>query len=68
MRSRGQLECLMEIDINKGKEKPVISGKVSFEHVAFSYPQRSNVEVLKDVSFSVEAGQMIGLISSEKKL
>lgn len=51
-----------EQDINKGKEKPVISGKVSFEHVAFSYPQRSNVEVLKDVSFTANENETIAFV------
>jgi ABC-type multidrug transport system fused ATPase/permease subunit len=45
-------------------EKPVeaqqFKGQIAFDHVAFGYNAES--PVLKDVSFSVEPGQMIGLV------
>lgn len=37
-------------------------GEVSFDHVAFAYPSRSEVQVLKSLSFSVEAGKVIALV------
>lgn len=46
-------------------EKPVtnrITGRVSFENVAFSYPSRREIEVLKDVSFEVQKGEKIAIV------
>ena len=39
-----------------------IKGNVSFKNVAFSYPSRKEVEVLKDVNFSAEFGQKIAIV------
>ena len=67
----GATENLMKIihekserELNKGTLKPAISGKVSFEHVSFSYPQRSDVEVLKDISFTASTNDTIALVGS----
>ena len=37
-----------------------LKGSIAFEHVAFSYTKDS--PVLKDVSFSIEPGQMVGIV------
>ena len=37
-----------------------VKGDVSFAHVHFSYPGRA--ETLKDISFEVQAGQVVGLV------
>src|SRR5690606_348078 len=39
-----------------------INGKLTFEHVAFSYPSRSDVQTLKDISFTAEAGQKVAIV------
>ncbi len=39
-----------------------IKGKVEFKEVCFSYPTRPDVEVLKGLNFSLEAGQTIALV------
>lgn len=39
-----------------------IKGTVSFKNVAFSYPSRKEVEVLKDVNFNAEFGQKIAIV------
>ncbi|MDR7371600.1 ABC transporter transmembrane domain-containing protein [Flavobacterium aquidurense] len=39
-----------------------INGNVSFRNVAFSYPSRKEVEVLKEVNFSAEFGQKIAIV------
>jgi ABC-type multidrug transport system fused ATPase/permease subunit len=39
-----------------------IKGNVAFKNVAFSYPSRKEIEVLKDVSFNAEFGQKIALV------
>ncbi len=46
------------------KTSPIekIKGIVSFKNVAFSYPSRKEVQVLKDVNFSAEFGQKIAIV------
>lgn len=39
-----------------------IKGNVAFHNVAFSYPSRKEVEVLKDVNFTAEFGQKIAIV------
>jgi ABC-type multidrug transport system fused ATPase/permease subunit len=39
-----------------------IKGEVEFRHVAFSYPTRPDLPVLRDVSFHIEAGQKVALV------
>jgi len=39
-----------------------IKGEVAFENVAFSYPSRKEIQVLKGVSFSADFGQKIALV------
>jgi ABC-type multidrug transport system fused ATPase/permease subunit len=39
-----------------------LNGQVSFEKVAFSYPSRKDIEVLKNVSLSAERGQLIAIV------
>jgi len=40
-----------------------IKGEIAFKHVSFKYPNET-VYALKDVSFDVEAGQVIGLLGA----
>ncbi|KAF2338158.1 ABC transporter ATP-binding protein [Flavobacterium tistrianum] len=47
-------------DSNKNQEK--IKGNVTFKNVAFSYPTRQEIQVLKDVNFSAEFGQKIAIV------
>ncbi len=39
-----------------------IQGNVTFKNVAFSYPSRKEIKVLKDVSFSANFGQKIAIV------
>ncbi|WP_417941964.1 ABC transporter ATP-binding protein [Flavobacterium sp. RS13.1] len=39
-----------------------IKGNVAFKNVAFSYPSRKEVQVLKEVSFNADFGQKIALV------
>ncbi|WP_394774381.1 ABC transporter ATP-binding protein [Flavobacterium sp.] len=60
-------ELLEEVpeDIKAGPKAPIlekIKGNVSFNNVAFSYPSRKEVEVLKDVNFTAEFGQKIAIV------
>jgi ABC-type multidrug transport system fused ATPase/permease subunit len=40
----------------------ILHGKISFDHVAFEYPSRKENTVLRNVSFTVEAGQQVALV------
>ena len=37
-------------------------GRIAFEGVEFSYPSRKEITVLKDVSFTIEPGQLVALV------
>lgn len=39
-------------------------GKIDVQEVGFSYPSRENFDVLKQISFTVEAGQTVALVGS----
>ena len=41
---------------------PGISGKIEFKNVDFCYPNRKNAPVLKNISFTVEPGQVVALV------
>ena len=45
---------------NQNHEK--ISGNVAFKNVAFSYPSRQEIKVLKDVNFTANFGQKIAIV------
>jgi len=53
-----------EIELRSGTQKPMISGNISFNNVTFNYPQRPDVNVLNDLSFSVKKNQTIALVGS----
>lgn len=67
----GATENLMRIvaekherELHEGSQKPVISGEIEFNHVSFTYPQRPDIEVLKDIHFKVEQNQKVALVGS----
>lgn len=41
---------------------PKIIGEVKFENVAFSYPSRKEIQVLKNVNFEAKLGQKIAIV------
>jgi ABC-type multidrug transport system fused ATPase/permease subunit len=53
-----------EKELYHGKNKPVLKGEVTFENINFHYPERSDFEVLKDMSFNVESGGKIALVGA----
>ena len=70
-KSIGASEKLMDIlhedtedKIFKGKDKPEITGKIAFNNVRFTYPQREDIEVLKGISFSIESNQTLALVGA----
>lgn len=70
-KSVGATENLMDIlnenseQINVTSETLVnskITGKVEFKKVSFSYESRKDIEVLKDITFQVDAGKQIAIV------
>lgn len=65
----GATENLMKIiqdksesDVFSGTNKPTLTGAFSFNNITFEYPQRPDLEVLKNVNFSVAAGETIAVV------
>jgi ABC-type multidrug transport system fused ATPase/permease subunit len=70
-KSIGATENLMDIigkedekSLFNGQLKPEITGDISFENVAFSYPQRNDISVLKGISFRAKRNETIALVGS----
>ena len=67
----GAIENLMGIindstekDELKGDLKEGIFGKISFNEVSFSYAQRADIPVLKEVSFEINKNAQVALVGS----
>lgn len=58
------IEEVSEQELFTGKNKPVISGNITFDDVSFHYPQRPDVEVLKNISFSIDSNQTLALVGT----
>jgi ABC-type multidrug transport system fused ATPase/permease subunit len=43
---------------------PRLKGEIVFSNVAFSYPSRTEVQVLKDISFTAKQGEQIAIVGS----
>jgi ABC-type multidrug transport system fused ATPase/permease subunit len=66
-RSVGASERILEILDQKDEHSDLshnlkLTGKIEFDNVQFSYPTRSDVTVLKGISFSIQPGQKIALV------
>src|SRR5580704_11400185 len=46
-------------DMPGARQAPTFKGRITFDHVSFSYGDK---EVLKDVSFTIEAGQVAAIV------
>lgn len=60
------LDGIMATDIERPKDRdflhrPDLSGALSFDKVSFAYPD-SEVDVLQDISFTIKAGEKVGII------
>lgn len=42
----------------------IVRGEIEFDHVAFEYPTRPDVAVLKDVSFCIPAGKSLAIVGA----
>ena len=59
LRSDGEPVDLQPITVEPKYE---LKGNVRFEHVAFSYPSRKDVQVLKDLSLAARNGEQIAIV------
>jgi subfamily B ATP-binding cassette protein MsbA len=62
-----RIQSILDIDMSiqerpGAREPGDFSGAIAFEHVAFSY--NPEVPVLEDVSFSIAAGQFVGVVGT----
>ncbi|GAB3178398.1 ABC transporter ATP-binding protein [Telluribacter humicola] len=53
-----------EIDINTvpSTKQDAVQGQISYDNVHFAYPSRPDVQVLKGISFDLNAGEKIALV------
>lgn len=53
-----------DIDLNHEpvQDQYKLKGQVSFKHVAFSYPSRVELPVLKDINIEIKVGEQIALV------
>ncbi|KZT00697.1 P-loop containing nucleoside triphosphate hydrolase protein [Laetiporus sulphureus 93-53] len=49
---------------SRGVLQPEIDGSVSFSNVSFSYPERSDVPVLKDISLDIADGECVAIVGA----
>lgn len=65
-RIREILDEATEVEVKDSKTvQPLqLKGNIEYQDVAFSYPTRKDVEVLKNINFSVAKGQKVALVGS----
>lgn len=51
-------------DVSKLAEKEELSGAISFNDLSFAYPSRPETMVLKNISVTIEANQMVALVGA----
>ena len=59
LRSEGEVIDLAEVKINTTH---ALKGQVSFDKVAFSYPSRADVQVLKEVTLTANHGNQVAVV------
>jgi len=59
-------DLMEETNENQTEGSPIakIEGNIVFKDVAFSYPQRADVEVLKKISFEIQPNSTLALVGS----
>jgi ATP-binding cassette, subfamily B, bacterial len=51
-----------EVKFADNQQIKKVKGNISFQNVGFSYPSRSDMEVLKNINFEVKSGEKIALV------
>lgn len=66
----GATEKLMEIldedteDFTEGEIKQPINGTITFKKLSFNYPNRADVEVLKNINLTINHGEQVALVGA----
>ncbi|KAI0795728.1 P-loop containing nucleoside triphosphate hydrolase protein [Abortiporus biennis] len=58
------LKLSTETDESRGTSRPSMAGSVSFNHVSFSYPERPDVPILKDLSMHIANGEFVAIVGA----
>lgn len=53
-----------DTDESHGSSCPPVTGSISFNNVSFSYPERPDVQVLKNVSVDIKEGETVAVVGS----
>jgi ATP-binding cassette subfamily B (MDR/TAP) protein 1 len=57
---------LLKLDTNteesRGILRPEFSGPITFNHVGFSYPERADAPVLKDINLQIAEGECVAIV------
>ena len=73
MKAMGSSERIFELMNQKptiensrdhGRRLDTVIGKISFNNVVFSYPQRQEVQVLKDFNLTIKPGDVVAIVGS----
>ncbi|CAE6438360.1 unnamed protein product [Rhizoctonia solani] len=51
-----------DTDESKGSLRFPVEGRLSFDHVQFSYPARPDTLILRDISFQVDQGECVAIV------
>lgn len=58
------LEQDTEVEAQAPSGKLQLQGNIRFDQLAFSYPSRPDIQVLKNISFELKAGEKVALVGS----
>ncbi|CAA7263408.1 unnamed protein product [Cyclocybe aegerita] len=68
VQATGDFNKLMNLDTNtdesRGILRPTLTGPINFQNVQFSYPERSDVPVLKDVNLEIVEDECVAIVGS----
>ncbi|CAF1404067.1 unnamed protein product [Adineta steineri] len=63
-RSAASFPSTIDNNLDEGIKKSDLIGNIKFSNVTFSYPSRSDIEILKIISFNVKQDETIALVGS----
>ena len=56
------LDAEIEVNDNLAVETPELSGSITANNLSFSYPDDPETLILKDISFEIKEGEMVGIL------